>query len=40
VEVDDEEMYEADSDRAGILAVEVPAGREVGLRIREQGLRP
>ena len=40
VEVDDEEMYEADSDRAGILAVEVPAGREVGLRIKEQGLRP
>jgi len=40
VEVDDEEMYEADSDRAGILAVEVPAGREVGLRIREHGLRP
>lgn len=40
VEVDDEEMYEADSDRAGILAVEVPAGKEVGLRIKEQGLRP
>ena len=39
VEVDDEEMYEADSDRAGILAVEVPAGKEVGLRIKEQGLR-
>jgi hypothetical protein len=40
VEVDDEEMYEADSDRGGILAVEVPAGREVGLRIREVGVRP
>lgn len=36
VEVDDEEMYEADSDRAGILAVEVPAGKEVGVRIQEQ----
>jgi hypothetical protein len=33
VEVDDEEMYEANADRDGILAVEVPADREVGLRI-------
>ena len=34
VEVDDEEMFEADSDGGGILEVEVPAGREVGLRIK------
>ena len=40
VEVDDEEMFEADSDRAGILAVEVPAGRKVGVRIRNRGYAP
>jgi len=34
VEVDDEEMSEAESDRGGILAVEVPSGVEVGLRLK------
>ena len=34
VEVDDEEMYEADSDAGGILELEVPAGREIGVRIK------
>ncbi|HLK69921.1 MAG TPA: hypothetical protein VKU19_41110 [Bryobacteraceae bacterium] len=33
VEVDDEEMYEAAADPAGIIDVEVPRGREVGIRI-------
>jgi hypothetical protein len=34
VEVDDQELYEADTDPAGILELEVPAGKEVGVRIR------
>jgi len=34
VEVDDQEMYEADTDSGGILEVEVPAGKEVGIRIK------
>jgi hypothetical protein len=34
VEVDDEEMYEADSDAGGILEVEAPPGKEIGLRIK------
>jgi hypothetical protein len=34
VEVDDEEMYEADTDAGGILEVEVPQGKEIGVRIK------
>ena len=34
VEIDDEEMYEADSDSGGILEVEVPPGKEVGVRLK------
>lgn len=34
VEVDDQEMYEADTDPGGILELEVPAGKEVGVRIK------
>ena len=34
VEVDDEEMFEADSDAGGILEIEVPPGREIGVRIK------
>lgn len=34
VEVDDEELYEADSDPGGILELEIPQGREVGVRIK------
>jgi hypothetical protein len=34
VEVDDEQMYEADTDAGGILELEVPAGKEIGVRIR------
>ena len=34
VEVDDEEVYDAGADAGGILAVEVPKGREIGLRIK------
>jgi hypothetical protein len=33
VEVDDQELYEADADPGGILELEVPAGKEVGVRI-------
>ncbi len=34
VEVDDEEMYEADSDGGGILEVDdVPRGKPVGVRL-------
>ena len=34
VEVDDEEMFEAESDRGGILELDVPQGKEVGVRIK------
>ena len=34
VEVDDEELYEADADPGGILELEVPRGKEFGVRIR------
>ena len=34
VEVDDQEMYEADTDGGGILELEVPTGKEVGVRIK------
>lgn len=34
VEVDDEQIYEADTDAGGILELEVPVGREIGVRIR------
>ena len=34
VEIDDEELYEADTDSGGILELEVPAGKEIGVRIK------
>lgn len=34
VEVDDQELYEADTDAGGILELEVPAGKEVGVRVK------
>jgi len=34
VEVDDEEVYEAGTDPGGILELEVPPGREIGVRIK------
>jgi hypothetical protein len=34
VEVDDQEMYEADTDSGGILELVAPGGKEVGVRIR------
>jgi hypothetical protein len=34
VEVDDEEVYEAGADSGGILELEVPPGREIGVRIK------
>jgi hypothetical protein len=34
VEVDDQELYEADSDAGGILELEIPAGKEIGVRIK------
>jgi hypothetical protein len=36
VEVDDEQMYQADSDRAGIVELDdVPAGKPVAVHLRE-----
>jgi hypothetical protein len=37
VEIDDEEMFEASSDPGGILALEVPKPKEVGIRFRLSG---
>jgi hypothetical protein len=34
VEVDDQEMYEAETDVSGILEIEVPGGKEIGIRIQ------
>ena len=34
VEVDDEEMFEATADPGGIVAVEAPRGKDVGIRIK------
>jgi len=39
VEVDDEEMYEAETDPGGILALDLPHGKEVGVRVHEAGSR-
>ena len=33
VEVDDEEMYDVDTDSGGVLEVEVPMGKDVGVRV-------
>jgi hypothetical protein len=38
IEIDDEEMFETQSDPAGILEVDVPRGRAIGMRIREAPL--
>jgi hypothetical protein len=35
VEIDDEEMFEAQSDLGGILEVDVPRGKPVGMRLKE-----
>jgi hypothetical protein len=35
VEIDDEEMFEAVTDPGGILELDLPDGKEVGVRIRE-----
>jgi hypothetical protein len=35
VEIDDEEVFEAASDRGGILELDVPRGKPVGVRIKE-----
>jgi hypothetical protein len=34
VEIDDEEMYEAETDPGGILELDLPHGAEVGVRVR------
>jgi hypothetical protein len=39
VEIDDEEMYEAAADAGGVLMLEVPKGKEVGLRFRPAATR-
>jgi hypothetical protein len=41
VEIDDEEMFEAGTDIGGILELDLPHGKEVGVRIREDpGIHP
>jgi hypothetical protein len=40
VEIDDEEMFEAAADPGGILELDLPHGKEVGVRIREAEKRP
>ena len=35
VEIDDEEMFEAVTDPGGILELDLPHGKEVGVRVRE-----
>jgi hypothetical protein len=37
VEIDDEEIFEAATDRGGILELDVPRGKPVGVRIKEIG---
>jgi hypothetical protein len=38
IEIDDEEMYEAEPDKGGILLLDVAKGKEVGIRIRRATL--
>jgi hypothetical protein len=40
VEIDDEEMCEATTDAGGILQLDVPRGRETGVRLREKRSTP
>jgi hypothetical protein len=35
VEIDDEEVFETDTDRGGILELDLPRGKPVGVRIKE-----
>jgi hypothetical protein len=35
VEIDDEEMFEGVTDPGGIMELDLPHGREVGVRVRE-----
>jgi hypothetical protein len=35
VEIDDEEIFETDTDRGGILELDMPRGKPVGVRIKE-----
>ena len=37
VEIDDEEIFEAETDRGGILELDMQRGKPVGVRIREVG---
>ncbi|MGD0497483.1 MAG: hypothetical protein ABSC23_03500 [Bryobacteraceae bacterium] len=39
VEIDDEEMYEEAADPGGILELDLPHGKEVGVRVREAPAR-
>jgi hypothetical protein len=36
IEIDDEEMYEASTDPGGIIHLELPKGKETGVRIRQR----
>jgi hypothetical protein len=37
VEIDDEEIFETDADRGGMLELDMPRGKPVGVRIKEVG---
>ncbi|MBZ5581644.1 MAG: hypothetical protein LAQ30_05455 [Acidobacteriia bacterium] len=40
VEVDDEQVYEAATDPGGILELDLPRGKEIGVSIREAPIQP
>jgi hypothetical protein len=40
VEIDDEEVLEAITDPGGILELDLPHGKEVGVRVREAAALP
>jgi hypothetical protein len=40
VEIDDEEVLEAITDPGGILELDLPRGKEVGVRVREAAALP
>jgi hypothetical protein len=40
VEIDDEEVFEEAADRGGVLVLDVPRGKEVGVRLRAAPSRP
>jgi hypothetical protein len=37
VEIDDEEVFEEPADRGGVLVLDVPRGKEIGVRLKPVG---